>query len=464
MATIDGVAVDRLAASFAGELIRPDDPAYDDARQIWNGHIQRRPVLIARCSGVADVMAVVRFCRDHGLPASVRGGGHAVAGHAISDGGVVIDLSPMTGTRVDPMARTIQLQGGCLNAHLDREAQAFGLAATGGIVSHTGIGGLTLGGGLGHLMRRFGLAIDSLRACDVVTADGEFVTASDDENPELFWGLRGGGGNFGIVTSFTMALQPLDPTVLAGMVAWPMDRAPEVLSFLRDFIAVAPDEVGLMANLRLAPALPFVPEQQWGRPIVALVVTYAGPVDVGREVLAPMRALPRPAFDTVAPTSYVAHQRLFDASYPHGRHYYWKSHRLGPLTDDIIDVLVDHAGRITSPLSALPLFSFGGAMARVAEDATAFPNRDAAHDLNIVASWLPQDVGEADRHIAWVRGLFHDLEPYSRGVYVNFTSDDAAERVRQAYSDQQWRRLTAIKAKYDPTNFFRMNANIPASA
>ena len=461
--TIAGADIDRLAAVFGGELIGPDDAGFEAARQIWNGHIQRRPALIARCDGVADVMATVRFCRDHDLAASVRGGGHAVAGHAVCDGGVVIDLSAMTGSRVDPMARTIQLQGGCLNAHLDRESQAFGLAATGGIVSHTGIGGLTLGGGLGHLMRKFGLAIDALRACDVVTADGDHLVASEDENAELFWGLRGGGGNFGVVTAFTVDLQPLDPTVLAGMVAWPMDQAPEVLRFLRDFIASAPDEVGLMANLRLAPSLPIVPEHLWGKPIVALVATYAGPVDDGREALAPIRGLAAPAFDALAPKAYVAHQKMFDAAYPHGRHYYWKAHKLGPLTDEIIDVVVEHADRVTSPLSAVPIFCLGGAVARVPEDSTAFPHRNASHDLNAVASWLPEEAGDADRHMEWARALFDALEPHSRGVYVNFTSDDADERARSAYNPAQWAQLTALKAKYDPTNFFRMNANIPPS-
>ncbi len=244
MTSIDKTAINDLAASFQGQLIRPDDPTYDSVRQIWNGHIQRKPALIARCSGVADVIAAVRFGRQHELRPSVRGGGHAVAGHAICDDGLVIDLSAMTGSRVDPLARTIQVQGGCLNSHLDRESQAFGLAATGGIVSHTGVAGLTLGGGIGHLMRKFGLTIDALRSCDVVTADGEFVVANDRENVDLFWGLRGGGGNFGIVTNFTFELNPLGPTVLAGMVAWPMDDAPLVLRFLREFVADAPDEVG----------------------------------------------------------------------------------------------------------------------------------------------------------------------------------------------------------------------------
>jgi FAD/FMN-containing dehydrogenase len=461
MAAVDGAIIEKLAANFDGELIRPQEAGYDAARQIWNGHVQRRPALIARCRGAADVMAAVRICREHDLPASVRGGGHAVAGHAICEGGVVIDLSAMTGSRVDPLARTIQLQGGCLTAHLDRESQAFGLAATGGIVGHTGMGGLTLGGGLGHLMRKFGLAIDGLRSCDVVTADGDLVVASEQEHPDLFWALRGGGGNFGIVTSFTFELQPLGPTVLAGMVAWSMDHAPEVLRFLRELIADAPDELGMMANLRLAPSLPIVPEELHGKPSVALIPTYAGPAAAGRDVLAPIRRLPTPVLDAVTPRPYVAHQKLFDAAYPHGRHYYWKSHKLGPLTDEVIDVVVEHAAQVTSRLSAIPIFCLGGAVARVPEESTAFPYRDASHDLNIVASWLPEEAGDADRHIEWVRGLFAALEPHSRGVYVNFTSDDAAERVRQAYTEGQWSRLTALKAKYDPTNFFRMNANIP---
>ncbi len=463
MTSIDKAAVNGLAANFQGRLIGPDDPTYEAARQIWNGHVRRRPALIARCSGVADVIAAVRFARERGLNPSIRGGGHAVAGHALCDDGLVIDLSAMTGSRVDPVARTIQVEGGCLNSHLDRETQAFGLAATGGIVSHTGVGGLTLGGGIGHLMRKFGLSIDALRSCDVVTADGEFVVADDQQNADLFWGLRGGGGNFGVVTNFTFALQPLGPTVLAGMIAWPMDDAPEVLRFLRDFVADAPDEVGIMANLRLAPPLPVIPAELHGRPIVALVATYAGPVEDGERILRPIGAIATPAVSAIAPKPYVALQRMFDAALPHGRHYYWKSHRLGPLTDEIIDVVVEQCAHITSPMSTVPIFSLGGAVARVPEDATAFPHRDAAHDINIVASWLPEAVGDADRHIAWVRGLFAALEPHSRGVYVNFTSDDAGDRIRSAYSDQQWRRLTALKARYDPGNVFRMNAIPPAA-
>jgi FAD/FMN-containing dehydrogenase len=455
---------DALQAALIGDLIGPDHPGYDAARSVWNGDIDRRPALIARCRGVADVIAATRYAREHDLLTAVRGGGHAVAGYAVCDNGIVIDLSMMTASRVDPARRTIRVEGGCLNVHLDRESQAFGLAATGGFVSHTGVGGLTLGGGIGHLMRKFGLSIDSLRSCDVVTADGEFVVASENENADLFWGLRGGGGNFGIVTSFEFALQPLGPQVLAGMLAWPMDEAPRVLRFLREFAAVAPDEIGIMANLRLAPPLPVVPKALHGKPIVAFIVTYAGPVDAGAAALRPLRQeLPAPAVDAVTTKTYCAHQKMFDPALPHGRHYYWKSHKLGPLDDAIIDVVVDHAARITSPLSTVPIFTFGGAVARVPQDTTAFAHRGAAHDINIVASWLPDDPGR-QRHVEWVRGFFTALEPHSLGVYVNFTSDDTSDRVRTgAYSPQQWERLVALKAKYDPTNFFRCNANIPAA-
>jgi hypothetical protein len=450
-----------LRSNFLGELIQPGDPSYDDARKIWNGHIDRRPALLARCRGAADVVAAVRFAREHDSRVAVRGGGHAVAGHALCDDGIVIDLSLMTGSRVDPMAQTIRVEGGCLNEHLDRESQAFGLATTGGIVSHTGIAGLTLGGGIGHLMRKFGLAIDNLLSCDVVTAEGEFLVASEQQNSELFWGLRGGGGNFGVATSFEFQLHPLGPEILAGMLAWPMKDAPRVLGFLRDFAAEAPDDIGIMGNLRLAPPLPTVPEEMHGKPIVALLLNYAGPVEAGKKAFEPLRELGTPALDTVAPKPYVAHQKMLDPVVLHGWHYYWKSHKLGPLTDEIIDVVVEHCEQITSPWTTIPLFTFGGAVGRVAENDTAFPNRDASHDINLFTAWMPDDP-EPDRHIEWVRRFFGALEPHSKGVYVNFLSDDADQRVgSQAYSPEQWSRLVALKAKFDPTNFFRLNANIP---
>lgn len=454
-------ATEDLRTNLLGELIQPGDPTYDDSRRIWNGQIDRRPALVARCRGGADVIATVRFAREREALVAVRGGGHAVAGHALCDDGVVIDLSLMTGSRVDPLARTIRVEGGCLNEHLDRESQAFGLATTGGIVSHTGVGGLTLGGGIGHLMRKFGLSIDNLLSCDVVTADGEFLVASAKENTELFWGLRGGGGNFGVVTSFEFQLHPLGPNVLAGMVVWPMNDAAEILGFLRDFVAEAPDEVGIMANLRLAPPLPVIPAELHGKPIVALVPMYTGTIEEGEKVLQPIKQFGTPVLDTVAPKPYVAHQKMFDPAVPHGLHYYWKSHKLGPLTHDIIDIVVEHAEKITSPLTTVPIFCQGGAVARVPEEDTAFANRDATHDINIVAAWQPDDP-QPQRHVEWVRGFFGALEPHSRGVYVNFTSDDSGESVRsRAYSREQWSRLVTLKAKFDPTNFFQLNANIP---
>lgn len=459
--TTYSTSLEAVRSDFIGDLIEPGGAGYDDARKIWNGQVDRRPGLIARCHGVADVVAAVRFAREHDLDIAVRGGGHAVAGHALCDDGVVIDLSAMHSARVDVAARTIRIEGGGLNEHVDRESQAFGLATTGGIVSHTGIGGLTLGGGIGHLMRKFGLAIDNLLSCDMVTAEGEFVTASHQENPDLFWGLRGGGGNFGIVTSFEFQLHRLGPNVQAGMLLWPMSEAGKVLQFLRDFAADAPDEIGLLANLRLAPALPVIPEQLHGQPIVALVATYAGPVDAGAEALRALGELPPAVVDTIGPKPYVVHQKLFDPAVPHGWHYYWRSHTLGPLSNHAIDVVIEHAERITSPRTTVPIFTLGGAVARVADDATAFANRQAAHDINISAGWLPEDP-DLERHIGWVRDFHIALEPHSLGVYVNFTSDDTPGRVRTgAYSGEQWDRLVAVKTKFDPANVFRHNANIP---
>ncbi|HKA83559.1 MAG TPA: FAD-binding oxidoreductase [Acidimicrobiales bacterium] len=444
---------------FLGPVLEPGDDGYEAARQIWNGDIQRRPAVIARCAGTADVVAAVRFARERGLAVAVRGGGHAVAGHALCDGGVVIDLSPMTGVRVDPLARTARAQGGCLWRHVDHETQAFGLAVTGGIVTHTGIGGLTLGGGIGHLMRSFGLTIDSLISCDVVTADGELLVASEDEHPDLFWGLRGGGGNFGIVTSFEYRLHALGPTVLAGVLAWPMVQATDVLRRFRDFAADAPDEVGIMANLRLAPALPVFPEELHGQPVAALVVCYAGPIEEGQGVLRPLRGFKSPVVAAVDPKPYVVHQALFDPAYPHGRHYYWKARRLPPLSDAAIDVIIEQASAITSPLSAIPIFTLGGAVARVDDDATAFSGRGSAHDVNFVASWLADDP-DPERHKAWARTAWEALRPHGQGVYVNFLSDEPSGQVRAAYGDTNYARLASLKAKYDATNVFRSNHNI----
>jgi FAD/FMN-containing dehydrogenase len=450
---------DMEIAGFIGEVLEPSDQRYETARQVWNGDIQRRPALIARCTGSADVLAALRFARERDLAVAVRGGGHAVAGHAVCEGGVVIDLSEMTGVRVDPLRATARAQGGCVWGHVDHETQSFGLAVTGGIVTHTGIGGLTLGGGIGHLMRRIGLTIDNVISCDVVTADGDRLVASDDEHPELFWGLRGGGGNFGIVTSFEYRLHPVGPTVLAGVLAWPMAEAPAVLRRLRDFAADAPDEVGIMANLRQAPPLPIFPRELHGQPIVALIVCYAGGIEEGESVLRPLREFHEPAVDAIAPKPYVAHQAMFDPAYPHGRHYYWKAWKLPPMSNAAIDVIVEQASAITSPLSAIPIFTLGGAVARAGDDTTAFSGRRAAHDINFVASWLPDDP-EPETHKTWARNAWEAMRPFADGVYVNFLADEPSTHVRVAYGDDKYDRLLALKSKYDPENVFRLNQNI----
>jgi FAD/FMN-containing dehydrogenase len=456
---MDQAAFEELRRSFRGEILRPGDAAYDEARRIWNGRIDRRPSLIARCATTADVVTAVRFARERDLPASVRGGGHAVAGHAVCEGGLLIDLSPLSGVRVDPGTRTARAQGGCLQHHLDQETQAHGLAVTGGIVSHTGIGGLTLGGGIGWLMRKLGLTVDNLRSCEVITADGKLLLASERENSDLFWGLRGGGGNFGIVTSFEYALQPVGPTVLAGLVLHAIDDAPEVLQFFRDFAVEAPDEVGVTATLRPAPALPVVPEHLHGVPIVALVVCYAGAVEEGERVLRPLRTFGRPVLDAITPKPYVAHQQMLDPAFPHGRHYYWKSRQLPPLSDEAIEVIVEHGLRITSDFSSARIFTLGGAVGRVGHDETAYPNRAATHDINIVGAWRPTDPDPA-RHAEWVRAFWSALAPHAAGTYVNFMSDEPQAAVRTAYGEHTYGRLAAVKRKYDPTNFFRFNQNI----
>jgi FAD/FMN-containing dehydrogenase len=451
--------VQQLRTSFAGRLLRPFDERYEEVRSIWNGAIRRRPALIASCTGTADALAALRFARDRGLEISVRGGGHAVAGHALCDGGVLIDLSPMTSVRVDPESRKARAGGGALWSHVDRETQALGLAVTGGIVTHTGIGGLTLGGGIGHLMRKLGLTIDNLRSCDVVTADGRLVVSSADAHEDLFWGLRGGGGNFGIVTSFEYEVHSVGPTVLAGMLLYPLDQAADVLAYFRDFVAEAPDEVGILGILRLAPPLPVVPPEMHGKPVVAVVVCYAGAIKDGEKEFEELRRFATPALDTIAPKPYLAHQAMFDAALPHGRGYYWKSCALPPLTDGMIEVLIRQAEKITSPFSTMPLFTLGGAVARVPEDATAFPNRKAQHNLNILGAWEMNDP-DPQHHIAWVRQTWEAMQPFSTGGYVNFMSDEPAERLRAVYGSEKYARLVALKRRYDPENVFRHNQNI----
>ncbi len=446
------------------ELLAPGDTGYDEARKVWNGAIDRRPALIARCRGAGDVVAALRLARERDLPVAVRGGGHGVAGLAVCDDGLVIDLSPMRAVEVDPARRSARAGAGVLWGELDAATQAHGLATVGGIVTHTGIAGLTLGGGIGWLMRRHGATVDNLLAAEVVTADGEVVRAAEDESPELLWGLRGGGGNFGVVTSFEYRLHEVGPTVLAGPIYYDLEDAPEVLRFYRDYIAEAPDELTTIVNLRHAPPLAFLPVEVHGRPVVAVIACHAGSPSDGEEALAPLRRFGSPLFDAVAPRRYVDVQQLFDASVPHGWHYYWKSWELPPLSDEAIDTLVEQAARITNPRSYIIVFHLGGAVARVGEQDTAYAQRDAAHNVNINAVSLADDP-EPERHVAWAREAFAALEPFGTGrTYVNFLADEGQDRVRAAYGEEKYRRLVALKRVYDPDNVFRLNQNVDPRA
>jgi FAD/FMN-containing dehydrogenase len=454
------IDVERLAGFVHGAVIGPGDQGYDAARRIWNGAIDRRPACIARCAGVADVVAAVRFARERDLQVAVRSGGHGVGGHALCDGGLVIDLSPMKGIRVDPVARTARAEAGVLWGELDRETQLFGLATVGGIVTHTGIAGLTLGGGIGWLMRKYGATVDNLVSADVVTAEGKLVSASEEENPDLFWGIRGGGGNFGIVTSFEYRLHPVGPIVLAGPIFHPLEDAPEVLRFYRDFIATAPDELTTIFDLSVAAPLPFLPEEVHGKPIVMVGACYAGSSEDGAEVVRPLKQFGRPIVDLLEPKPYTALQSMFDSLVPHGWHRYWKSVELPPLTDDAIDTLVEHSSAPTSPKSYTIVFQLGGALAGVGKDETAFSQRDAAYNVNINAVWTEEDP-DAERHIAWARGFFDAMQPHAGDrVYLNFLGDEGADRVRRAYGAGNYERLVELKRAYDPTNFFRLNQNI----
>lgn len=455
---IDRGAVDELQASFGGELVRPDDGDYDEHRKVWNGSIDRRPGLIARCAGVADVRHAVRFAREHELVVAVRGGGHSFPGLSVCDDGMLIDLGPMKGIRVDPEAGTVRAQAGVLLGELDRETQAFGLAVPAGIVTHTGLAGLTLGGGIGWIMRKYGLTIDQLQSVDVITADGELVKAREDHNADLFWGVRGGGGNFGIVTDFEFRLNPLGPYVVAGPVFWSMEDAPDVLRFYRDWVADCPDDLMTIVVQRRAPALPVVPPDLVGKLVVAVVACYAGPIEDGERVVRPLKEFGSPVLDLCQPKPYLAHQQMFDPSFRPGWWYYVRSCDVAELADDVIDIVVEHGTRITSPVSSIALWQMGGAVARVGEDATAFNGRHAGFTFNINGNSQTADGFEAERQ--WARDYWSALAPHHTSVYVNFLMEEGEDRVRQAYGADKYDRLKALKRAYDPTNFFRLNQNI----
>jgi hypothetical protein len=455
---LDGTALHELETSFRGQLIQRGHSCYEEHRKVWNGSIDRRPALIARCTGVADVTAALRLAKRMDLQIAVRSGGHSFPGLSTCDGGIVIDLSLMRGIRVDPEAGTARTQAGALWGDFDHETQAFGLATTGGIVTHTGVAGLTLGGGIGWLQRKHGLTIDQLIGADLITAEGEFVKASAAENVELFWGVRGGGGNFGIVTEFEFRLHPVGPTVLAGPIFWPIEESPRVLRFYREWIADAPDELMTIVMHRKAPPLDFVPPQLHGELVVAIVCCYAGPLEEGAKVLRPLKDFGSPVLDLCVPKPYVAHQGMFDPSFPHGRWYYMRACDIAELTDAVIDITVEHSMRIRSPLTTFPIWQMGGAVACVEDDDAAFNGRRVGHTFNITAS--TEAAAGFDEEREWAHSFWSALEPHRTGVYVNFLMDEGTDRVREAYGAAKYERLKALKRRYDPENRFRLNQNI----
>jgi FAD/FMN-containing dehydrogenase len=457
---VDRATTDKLLSGFRGQVLLPSDAGYDEGRAVWNGSIDRKPSAVLRCAGVADILAGLGLARGLGLQVAVRGGGHNIAGFGTCDDGVVLDLSPMQSARVDPERQRAVAEPGLLWGAFDHETQAFGLAVTGGVMSTTGVAGFTLGGGIGWLQRKLGLACDNLRSAQLLTADSTLVRASAEENPDLLWGLRGGGGNFGIVTSFEFDLHPVGPQVFSGLVAWPAAQAREVLEFYRGFTGEVGDETALIAICRTAPPAPFLPTEIHGEPIVAIAACHAGPVDEGERHLAPLRSFGDPVGDAMAPRPYTQFNAMFDGSWAPGFQNYWKAEYLSGLPDEYLDVLADHAVRHTSPLSDFKVAQLGGAIARVGEDDTAYGHRTAPFILNINTRW--SDPAETELHVAHTRRLWEATLPFTHGgSYVNFLGDEGTDRVRAAYGERKFRRLQALKSTYDPENVFRLNQNIP---
>jgi FAD binding domain/Berberine and berberine like len=448
-AVVDDASVETFKHDLCGQAILPGDAGYDTARRIWNASIDKRPGLVARCSGVADVVHVVKFARANDLLVAVRSGGHNVGGRALCDDGIVIDLSGMKGVFVDPRRRTALVQAGATLGDVDRETHVHGLAVPAGVVSRTGIAGLTLGGGVGWLVRKYGLTCDNLLSCELVTAEGTVLTANDETNADLFWGLRGGGGNFGVVTSFLYRAHPVS-TVLGGLIVHARDQAGAVLRHYRDFVASAPEDLTAYAGLVSTPD---------GTPAVAVIVCYCGDLAEGERVLKPLRGFGASLLDAVQPMPFPAMQKLLDDAFPDGTYNYWKSTFVKELTDGAIDLIVEHANRAQSPLSAVVLEFYGGAAGRVENAATAFAQRQAEYDVGIMAQWT--DAAGSGRHIAWARDLSDALKPYSSGGYLlNFLSEEESPDTIRAAFGSNHARLVELKNKYDPTNFFSLNQNI----
>jgi FAD/FMN-containing dehydrogenase len=462
MNAISPQTIQDLKAGMRGPVILPDDPGYDDARGIWNAMIDKHPGAIADCSGVADVMHAVQVAGSDGLLLSVRSGGHNIAGSALCEGGLTIDLSGMKAVRIDPDALLAYVEPGATLGDFDHEAQAFGLATPLGINSTTGVAGLTLGGGFGWLTRRHGLTVDNLVAAEMVTAKGQRIRASEDENPDLFWAIRGGGGNFGIVTQFVFKLHPVGPQVLSGLVVYPFGQAKSVLNRYREFVETIPDELCVWAVLRKAPPLPFLPEEVHGREVVVLAFMYAGDAAQGERLIEPLRQFGEAYGEHIGPNPYTGWQQAFDPLLTPGARNYWKSHNFAALSDEALDVVIAYAANLPSPQCEIFVALLGGEANRVAADATAYAHRDVNFVMNVHARW--EEPSQDDLCIAWSRDFFEAARPFAMGgVYVNFMTEEETDRVVAAYGPN-FERLARIKGKYDPGNLFHLNQNIKPAA
>ena len=458
MTNLQARKIEELKGGFKGEILFPSDGAYESARKIWNAMIDKRPAVIARCATTSDVVRGVNFARDNGLLLAVRGGGHNIAGNAMCDDGLVIDLSKMKAARVDPGGRRVTIEGGATLADLDAATQAHGLATPTGINSTTGIAGLTLGGGFGWLSRKYGMTVDNLESAEVVTAAGEVVRASATEHPDLFWALRGGGGNFGVVTRFEFRLHPVGPDVLSGLIVYPISEAKSVLQQYREFLAKAPEALSVWTVLRQAPPLPFLPERVHGKGIVALALIYAGDPKQGEPLIDPLRKFGTPLGEHVGVQPYIAWQQAFDPLLTAGARNYWKSHNFSTLKDGLFDVVIEYIGKLPSPQCEIFFGAIGGATTRPAPDSAAYAHRDAQFVMNVHGRW--EDPADDKLCIGWARDYFNASAPFaSSGVYVNFLTADEGDRVRSAYGPN-YDRLTQVKRKYDPHNLFRVNQNI----
>ncbi|WP_341318255.1 FAD-binding oxidoreductase [Paraburkholderia sp. IMGN_8] len=458
MVSVSSNAIEELKSATRGQLLLPQDAGFNEARSIWNAMIDRHPAMILRCAGVADVRRGVAFARDNDLPLAVRGGGHNIAGSALCDDGLVIDLSPMKSVRIDPLARRAYVEPGATLGDVDHEAQAFGLATPLGINSTTGVAGLTLGGGFGWLSRKYGMSVDNLVSADVVTADGELRHASADSHEDLFWAIRGGGGNFGVVTLFEFALHPVGPLVYGGLVVLPLDQAKNALIQYRTAAEDMPEDLSAWAVLRLAPPLPFLPPEVHGKPVIVFAMCYTGPIENGPSAVEAIRGFGTPYGEHLGAMPYAMWQKAFDPLLAPGARNYWKSHNLASVSDGLIDALLDAIGKLPSTQCEIFFGQIGGQTARAPVEATAYPNRDTQYVMNVHGRW--DDASEDERCVAWARAFFDASAPFALGsVYVNFMTEEEGGRVAEAYGPN-YERLVAVKSRYDPHNLFRHNQNI----